>query len=151
MKGRLLEVAAKPKITDPPEVVADLYRRETGDSVARRYGVTPAAIVAFLVRHDLYERKMNDHRDVIPWRLHKLDGMAAEIRYLRTLGCRDKGLDVDPRALRLAEDYERKLVEQNAVVCYNPKNRAEPFWYEHRRDGDLKYARPNRVPVKIGR
>ncbi len=132
------EMTPPRKITDDPVTVARRVRQEGLTATAKHYDVTPPAIRKLLAKHDLLERVVPDHSDVIPWRLAKEHGMAYEARMLRALGRREKGLEVPPRTASMLDRWLAELEQRNAVVTYD---RTRGFGYDYRRDGDVGVVR----------
>lgn len=126
------------KITDDAVTVARRVRQDGLTSTAKHYGVTPPAIRKLLAKHELLERTVPDHSDLIPWRLAKEHGMAYEARMLRALGRRQKGMDVPARTASMLDNWLAEMDKRNVVVTYE---RARGFAYDYRRDSDVGVVR----------
>jgi hypothetical protein len=93
--------------------MADRTLEETGQRVTR------AAISMAMQRYGLATQKAR-YNEEVPWRVRVEHLRAYPVRMLRMLGRRRAGEELDPEANERLDRWLATLVENDAVVAYDP-------------------------------
>jgi hypothetical protein len=107
--------------------IVDRLRQEDGIEV------TSSAISVFRSRHGLPPAP-GRHDDLIPWRVKREHASLWAAKVLRWESRRRSGETLNERAQRRLDAFLQRLVNEDAVVHYEPES-AEGFWLVPRRHG----------------
>lgn len=115
----------------------------TYDDIASHYGVTKGAVYLQLKSARIAKDRPNYKRH-IPWTVKVEHTHSHPATMLRLLGRREAGDPIPDVKRRMLDKWLRDIEEADVVVCYDPKQAANPaspsggFFYSRRRpeDGD---------------
>lgn len=122
---------ARPRTLPDPNELRILLLTESQAEIARRYGVTRAAVSKAARTYNLDSGRVS-YDEFIPWRAKVEHQRDYAVRMLRLYGRRQMGLPLDDRDVRYLDRWLEELRRLEAVVDYDPER---GFYYTRRREG----------------